>query len=270
VELLGALEDRYQIDLDEDSLGSVSTVGDLERMLQGESLSRVTYHYPAWVQRWPVTWIRSIAQYLLLRPAVFLLGRPHVEGRENLSGLNGPALVICNHISDVDFAIVLTALPKRLGSRLAIAAAGETLEALRSPHLDPNVWGGIYDRLKWFLAVSLLNLFPLPRQAGFRESFAYAGESADHGYSVLVFPEGRHTTDGNLQPFRGGIGLLAKNLGIPVVPMRLDGVFELKQDGKNFARPGEICVKIGAPIVIDPTMDPEAIARGLEESVKKL
>ena len=76
VELLGALEDRYQIDLDEDSLGSVSTVADLERMLQGESLSRVTYHYPAWVQRWPITWIRSCAQYLLLRPAVFLLGRP--------------------------------------------------------------------------------------------------------------------------------------------------------------------------------------------------
>jgi len=270
VELLGALEDRYQIDLDENSLASVNTVRDLERMLHGESLSLVTYHYPAWAQRWPITWIRSIAQFLLLRPVVFLLGRPRVEGRENVAGLNGPALVICNHISDVDFGLVLAALPKRLGGRLAIATAGETLEALRSPRPDRNVWGGIYDRLKWLLAVSLLNLFPLPRQAGFRESFAYAGESADHGYSILVFPEGRHTTDGNLQPFRAGIGLLAKNLRIPVVPMRLFGLFELKQSGKKFARPGQIRVKIGPSIVIDPTMEPEAITRGLEESVRKL
>jgi long-chain acyl-CoA synthetase len=270
VELLGALEDRYQIDLDENSLGSVNSVSDLERMLQGESLSRTKYHYPAWVQRWPFTWIRSFAQFLLLRPAVFLLGRPHVEGKQNLSGLKGPALVICNHVSDVDFGLVITALPKRLGSRLAIATAGETLEGLRSPRPDRNVWGGIYDRLKWFLAVSLFNLFPLPRQAGFRESFAYAGESADHGYSILVFPEGRHTTDGNLQAFRAGIGLLAKNLKIPVVPMRLDGLFELKQAGKKFARPGQIRVKIGPPIVINPSMEPEAIARDLQEIVRAL
>ncbi len=270
VQLLGALEDRYQIDLNENSLGSLSTVGDLQRMLQGESLARVTYHYPAWVQRWPITWIRSIAQYLLLRPAVFFLGRPRVERRENLFGLNGPALVICNHVSDVDFGLVIAALPKRLGSRLAIATAGETLEALRSPNPGRNVWVKIYDCLKWFLAVSLFNLFPLPRQAGFRESFAYAGVSADHGYSILVFPEGRHTTNGNLQPFRAGIGLLAKNLRIPVVPVRLYGLFELKQGGKRFARHGQIRVKIGPPIIIDPTTEPEAITRELEERVRQL
>src|SRR5208337_4840039 len=43
----------------------------------------------------------------------------------------------------------------------------------------------IYDRLQWTLGVALLNLFPLPRQSGFRKSFAYAGEAVDRGYSVL-------------------------------------------------------------------------------------
>ena len=92
--------------------------------------------------------------------------------------------------------------------------------------------------MKWALAVSLLNLFPLPREAGFRESFAYAGESVDRGYSVLVFPEGRHTTDGKMLPFRAGIGLLANNLRIPIVPMRIDGLFEVKQAGKDL--PGQV------------------------------
>ena len=38
--------------------------------------------------------------------------------------------------------------------------------------------------------MALLNLFPLPREAAFLKSFAYAGECIDRGYSVLVFPEG--------------------------------------------------------------------------------
>ena len=61
-------------------------------------------------------------------------------------------------------------------------------------------WRKVYDRVQWVLGVSLLNLFPLPREAGFRESFAFAGESVDRGYSILVFPEGHHTTDGKIAP----------------------------------------------------------------------
>jgi long-chain acyl-CoA synthetase len=124
--------------------------------------------------------------------------------------------------------------------------------------------------VKWALGVSLLNLFPLPREAGFRESFAYAGESVDRGYNVLVFPEGRHTTDGKLLPFQAGIGLLSNNLQIPVVPMRIAGLFELKQAGKKFARPGEVKVKIGAPVQFDPGIDPEQIARELQSKVEQL
>ena len=48
-----------------------------------------------------------------------------------------------------------------------------------------------------------------------------------------------------MNPFRAGIGLLANNLGIPVLPMRIAGLFEVKQAGRKFARPGEIRVRIG-------------------------
>lgn len=270
VALLSALEDRYQVDLSETSFAALNTMGDLERMLHGTPAPRVHYHYPRWALRWPVSWIRIVVHYLLLSPAVFLLGWPRVRGREHLRGLRGPVLVICNHIGDIDPGFVLTALPARFRHRLAIATGGEALEVLRTPPPDLHFLVCAYNRLRWFLGVSLLNLFPLPREAAFRESFAYAGECVDRGYSVLVFPEGHHTIDGKLQPFRAGIGLLANNLRVPILPMRIDGLFEIKQAGRKFAWPGEIKVSIGEPVQFPSGSDPEWIARELQRKVAEL
>lgn len=270
VELLSALEDRYQLDLSETAFTAVNTVGDLERMLQEKSALRLRYNYPRWTLRWPVTWLRLAAHYMLLRPAVFLLGWPRIEGRENLRNVRGPVLVISNHIGDVDVGFILTALPARLRHRLATATGGEALQALRTPPPARPLLARLYDRMQWALGVALLNLFPLPRAAGFRESFAYAGEAVDQGYSVLVFPEGHHTTDGKLLPFRAGVGLLASNLAVPVVPMRIDGLFELKHAGKKFARPFSIRVKIGQPVKFDSGTSPEEIATALQQIVEQL
>jgi long-chain acyl-CoA synthetase len=270
VELLGALEDRYQVDLSETRFSTVRTVGDLERMLRGEAAPSAGYHYPRWALGWPATWARFLAHYLLMRPAIVLLGWPRIVGREHLRRVKGPLLVISNHVGDVDPGFILTALPARLRHRVAIATGGEALEALRMPTPERNFFLRIYDRMQWILGVSLLNLFPLPREAGFRQSFAYAGAAVDRGYSVLVFPEGRHTKDGKMLPFRAGIGLLAQNLGIPVLPMRIDGLFEVMQSGRRFAAPWKISVKIGEPMRFQPGMDPEKIASELQTAVEKL
>jgi long-chain acyl-CoA synthetase len=270
VELIGALEDRYQVDLSETRFSAARTVGDIESMLRGEVRQHAEYHYPRWVLGWPVTWLRWLAHYLLMRPAMIALGWPRIEGRENLRGVSGPLLVVCNHIADVDFAFVQAALPARLRNRIAIATRGEALEALHTPAAGRSFFGRIYDRTGWLLGVSLLNLFPLPREAGFRQSFAYAGEAVDRGYSVLVFPEGRHTVDGKMNAFRAGIGLLANNLGLPMLPMRITGLFEVKHAGKKFARPWRIGVRIGRPMKFAEGSDPQQIARELQSAVEAL
>ena len=201
---------------------------------------------------------------------MILLGWPRIEGRENLRGWSGPLLVVCNHVAEVDVGFVQTALPARLRNRIATAAGGEALEALHTPAAGRGLLGRIYDRMQWVLGVSLLNLFPLPREAGFRQSFAYAGEAVDRGYSMLVFPEGRHTVDGKVNPFRAGIGLLANNLGIPVVPMRIVELFEVKQAGKKFAPPWKIGVRIGQPMKFAAGGDPAQIAQELQSAVEAL
>ena len=215
----------FKFDLSETSFANAATVGDLEKLLQKDNKyshaitshsNSPRFHFPHWTLRWPTTWLRLASHFLLARPAIFLLGRPRIIGRENLRRVHGPLLVVSNHVADVDIGFIQTALPARIRNRIATATGGEALEKLRGPGRDRagflRIPLGIYDRIQWTLAIALLNLFPLPRQSGFRKSFAYAGEAVDHGYSVLVFPKGKHTMDGKIQPFRTGVGLLANNL----------------------------------------------------------
>lgn len=269
VELMSALEDRYQIDLSDDSITAVKTVGELEKVLRESAPRQSKFEYPAWAQRWPHTWIRIFIYHLLTWPATFLLAAPKVVGRENLRGFRGPALVISNHVTYVDIGFILWALPLRLRMRLAAAMGGELLMAMRRPPKEMNLLRRWIEQLSYFLMVPLFNVFPLPQRTGFRESFAFAGKLVDQGTSVLVFPEGRRTTEGNLQPFRSGIGLLASRLNVPVIPMRMDGLFELKQKQARFA-PRKVTVRIGAPIRIDPKKAPEQIAQELEHAVASL
>ena len=270
VDLIGSLEERYQIDLGETSIEAIRTLEDVEKLLRREAQPRISYHYPAWALRWPSTWLRWFAHYSLVWPAVLVLARPRIEGRENIESLRGPVLVVCNHISDVDIAFVRTILPPYIGNHLATATRGEALEALRQPASDRSYFLAMLDRLKWILGVSLLNLFPLPREASFRESFAYAGRAVDRGYSILVFPEGQHTADGKINTFRAGIGLLAKNLNVPVVPMRIMGLFEMKEANKRVATPGSIRVRIGKPICFAQDITPEQIVNELQAVVEGL
>ncbi len=84
------------------------------------------------------------------------------------------------------------------------------------------------------------------------------------------FRKGRRTQDGTLSPFQAGIGLLAANLNIPVVPIRIDGLFELKKAGKMVARPGAVSVTIGKAVRFAAGTDPLKIAQDLEVGIKSL
>jgi long-chain acyl-CoA synthetase len=194
-----------------------------------------------------------------------------VKGLEHLRELrSGPAIFISNHVTFVDHALILSALPARFRHRIAIAMEGEILQNWRRPP-ERTHW---FTRLRWFtgyvLAVSLFNVFPLPKKSGFRRSFAFAGESMDRGYNVLVFPEGARTEDGLLHPFKAGIGLMVADLRAPVVPISINGLFELKRQRKYSARAGEVSVKIGEPVSFAQDADPEHITSELETRVASL
>jgi long-chain acyl-CoA synthetase len=198
------------------------------------------------------------------------MAKPRYTGRERLAALRGPALFVANHVTSGDAALVMYALPFRYRTRLAIAMEGEKLRRFRHPPSELGVVRRARDAAAYWLVAALFNVFSLPQQSGFRRSFAYAGEAVEAGESVLVFPEGRRTPDGNLHEFRAGAGVLAAGLGVPVVPIYIAGLSEMKRRGIYFAPFGLVRVTIGEPIAIDPADDPAQIARHLERRVADL
>jgi len=99
VELMSALESRYQTDLSDVRFSEASTVGQLEKLLTESPSAPVEHLYPRWPQNWLTTAVRLAVYYLLAWPATYILAAPLIRGRENLRGLRGPVLVIANHVT---------------------------------------------------------------------------------------------------------------------------------------------------------------------------
>lgn len=280
VELISAIEDRYQVTLTDSSLTSATTVAELEKMLHSPASEPAGARvFPRWTQHALVRWIRNVVYETVSRPMTRLMARPTVVGREHLRDLKGPLLVICNHLTYLDVGFVLYALPFRLRSRLATGMLGERLWAMREGRLGgfqaENAPKGrllrrALNRLEYFLVVALFNVFPLPQKSGIREAFEFAGESVDRGYSILVFPEGRRSAEGTLMPFRSGVGMLAKRLDVPILPIRIDGLATVRDESRRLARPGEIVVRVGKPMRFPADAPAEEIATQLENAVRSL
>ncbi len=270
VELLSALEDQYQIELDEAAITEATTIGDIEQIVSRGKSDAVAYPYPRWAMRFPTTWIRFLVYHFFVLPITMIMCRVRVNGAERLSKVNGPALLISNHVTDVDAGLILSALPLRWRVRLAIATQGELLRDWRYPTATMPWYMRLKSRVAYVLAAALFNVFSIPRQSGFRQSFAYAGEAVDKGWGILIFPEGEETKDGQIQPFKAGIGLLASELNLPVIPIRLRGLFELKQRRELFPRPGTVSVTFGDPISFSAEQTAENIRKELERRVSEL
>jgi long-chain acyl-CoA synthetase len=270
--LLSALEDRYQIDIDEAAFTEATTVGDVEDVLRGEVRENAKpFPYPTWSHKFPVTWIRFLLFYTIILPVTYVMSRPRVRGTANLKNIQGPVLFISNHVTLGDHALILAALPFRLRHRVAIAMEGERLRNW----LHPSTGTGLFMRARMFaefvLVTTFFQVFPLPRKSGFRHSFEYAARCVERGVSVLVFPEGVRAPRGqmHMSKFKSGIGLLAQDLAVPVVPVRLDGLYELKRRQQYFSK-GMVFVNFGSPIKVDHSMNSSAIAEELQRLMEAL
>jgi long-chain acyl-CoA synthetase len=293
VQLQSTLETRFGIELDDAVWAEVRTIGDLRGLLQRyqpgavpagvvpEAVASSASETPAAFAaarnqrpgvvfpRWPwwpvVRWVRIGFLELVARPLIWLVLGPRIGPPVELAQ---PSLLIANHLTAFDVPVILYALRTADRDHVAVAMSGAVLNGWRRGNAERHRMVAALTPLAYWLVTALFNVFPLPRGAGLRQSFAHAGEALDHGYHVLVFPEGRRSTDGRLQPFEPGIGLLAEESEVPVQPILVEGLKWLK--GERWPRRGQVVVRLGSPLMMTAGEEPQAFALRLQAAVAAL
>jgi long-chain acyl-CoA synthetase len=272
VELMVALEDKFQVGVDEARFSEARSVDDLRRLLAPEAAAEAaaqTIDFPSWNRSWPVRVIRRLSQATWILPLTRMVTYAQVEGLEHLRTIDGPVVFASNHLSHLDVPVILAALPGRWRARVAPAMLKEFFEAHFHP--DGHTWKQWFtNSLNYYLACFYFNGFPIPqREVGTRHTLHYMGDLASEDWSILIFPEGVRGETGVVRPFRGGIGMIASRLDLPVVPVRLDGVDRVLHLTQRMVRPGKVRVAFGAPMRLHGD-DYAALARQVEEHVRAL
>jgi len=238
-----------------------------------QELPRPHFLYPTWPWWKPFQWIRAGFIEAVIRPITWLLAAPRVVGPEKPLP-EGPLVIVANHVTAFDGPLIVYALPEPYRRWIATAMLGEMLEDYRhgrNPNWPPGRKGFyILGPPAYWLVTALFNVFPLPRQRDFQRSFAHAGKALDHGYNLMVFPEGARSAEGQLARFRPGIGLLAKQSYVPVLPVGIRGLGEIATGKRRWFRSGTVEVHIGEAIQFGPEESEAAITARLHDEVERL
>ena len=258
--------------IDEARFADARSVEQLKQLVeQGSSPEAVEppADFPTWNRAWPVRVVRRLSLATWILPLARLFAHTRVEGLDHLASLNGPVIFASNHQSHMDVPVILAALPGRWRAHLAPAMLKEFFTA----HFHPkdHTWRQWFtNSLNYYLACFYFNTFPIPqREAGARHTLRYMGDLTSDGWSILIFPEGVRAATGEIKPFRGGIGMIASRLDVPVVPVRLDGLDRVLHPTWHMARPGRVRVAFGAPLLLRGE-DYAALAQQVEEQVRSL
>jgi long-chain acyl-CoA synthetase len=162
------------------------------------------------------------------------------QGLEHLPP-KGPFLLAANHASHLDTLAVLAALGERAGE-IALVGARD--------YFFDRAW-------KRAILPRALPIIPFDREGDFVEGLRLCREAIGMGRSLLIFPEGTRTRTGALQPFKAGVGVLAVELGIPIVPTAIEGTFAALPVGRALPRRQPVRVSFGPAIVPPPAGEGE-------------
>lgn len=192
---------------------------------------RRTGRYHSRVHRW----LRYVAQRLILRPVIASTVRLTVEGERNLSGLDGPFILVANHSSHLDAPLCLTTLPYRVTKNVATAAGAD--------YFYSSKWRSTLTSL-------FFNTYPVERGKARGKSAGLSVSLLRQGVPLLIFPEGTRSRTGEMADFTPGAAALARALRLPVVPVALVGAHDAMPVGMFWPKSGRMPVKvlIGKPL----------------------
>jgi 1-acyl-sn-glycerol-3-phosphate acyltransferase len=183
-----------------------------------------------WARRDGWNLARAIVQESLVLPAVRMVARPTVRGRDRLERLPQPAIVAANHASHLDTALLIEAVPLGWRHKLAVGAAADYF---------------FKDKLRGNAAALAMGAFPIDRDRAGAASAKLALRLVREGWNLILFPEGGRSDDGWLQELSPGAAMIATMTGRPIVPVWITGTEHIWRKGSNRIRPGRTQILIG-------------------------
>ena len=263
LELVSFLEQEYRLDIEDSQIGPETRVSDLRRIIAKREKPSRRSHFRFWTNTRFFRGLRTVWDGVFHGPLYRYFATLEVHGIVNLKNLDEPVFFVANHLSYFDQPSVMFALPPKIRHRSATAAWEEFFFG------DYQGLNRIWRLFCYEYGSVLFNLFPLPQSQGFSGSLEYMGRLADAGVNILIFPEGGHARDGKLQPFQMGLGIMVKELGIPVVPIKISGTEKVFPPEASFPKRGKVSVTFGEPLRFR-FEEPAEIVEKTRQAVEKL
>ncbi|AOW94727.1 acyl-phosphate glycerol 3-phosphate acyltransferase [Rhodococcus sp. WMMA185] len=172
-------------------------------------------------------------KYVLLGPLLWVLGRPKVEGTENIPS-EGGAILASNHQAVLDSFF----LPLRVSRRITFLAKQE--------YFTGTGIKGAFQR--WFFSV--VGQVPIDRTgADAAQDALNAGlRVLEDGKLLGIYPEGTRSPDGRLYKGKTGLARMALESGAKVIPVAMIGTEKVNPIGSRVWRPAKVTIRIGKPI----------------------
>lgn len=153
--------------------------------------------------------LTALIVYGFVRLFVRSLVRPRVDGLEHLPQ-HGPFILTPNHHTYIDPLVVECVLPFRVFRQLFFVGAAEYFQT----------------RVTAWLARAL-NIVPVDPDANLLTAMRAGAFGLTHGKVLMLFPEGERSIDGSVKTFRKGAAILSQHLAVPIVPVAINGLFEI-------------------------------------------
>ncbi len=260
VELVSEFEKEFGIEIDELKINQYTKIANLNKIMKESHVHKIR------PKKWTINpiskIIRFIFQQFLIFPVIRIFTKTHYYGLENIKNIEEQVIFASNHQSSFDAPVII----KKLGTKIVVAADSDYVMGIGT---KGSILFKFYRIFKGYLVGLFFNAYPFGETIGIKTSLEFTGEMIDRGYSILIFPEAHRTKDGKIKSFKSGIGYLALNMDVPIIPIKIQGLFEILPIGTFIPKFGKSIVKIGKPIIIKNLSYMEA-AKLIEKRIKEL
>lgn len=208
-----------------------------------------------WSRRRTARFVRWWYVNVLLRLLRSTFAPTTVIGAERLDGVNGPVVIVANHSSHADTMLVLLPLPRRLRRRVIVAAAADYF---------------FTSRFTSTLSSLLIGAIPVDRTKVSRKTLEDCHRLLTDGWSLMLYPEGGRSTDGEIAEFKAGAAWIARRAKVPVLPIHISGSRDVLPKGRKWPRRHPVTISIGTPISVADGEDARGFNRRIEAAVRAL